>query len=247
MYAINFKAGINMKENEREIEINWTSYIGLLDCIEVPFITDEKLNNRYWYTTVQKVRGGISGPTILEGNPHLTYQDRGIYQIQISPPGKEPTGYLGKSNAVGSQTNQSGIGYRLTQHVIKLTNIPDRGQYISALRIRFPQLTDLEIHKVFQSSTFDSYRELRRFLSTEKQPLYRKERRFYEFYQETQDLEEYDEMINFFRKYVKVRFSFMKGASDKDVAEAERIAFRIYKKEHEGLIPGLNAIDVSNH
>lgn len=59
-----------MKENEREIEINWTSYIGLLDCIEVPFITDEKLNNRYWYTTVQKVRGLIPGLNAIDVSNH---------------------------------------------------------------------------------------------------------------------------------------------------------------------------------
>ena len=224
----------------------WTNPISILEVINNEFIVNPERNNRHWRTQVGGACGGIQGPILKAGNAYLSYSDVGLYHLQLTLPQQQKLNYIGMSSASAGQENQGGIPFRCTKHITKLLALPDRGDYIIAMRSAFPGVPDTELHTLFQSQMFNNMFELRNFLSDPSGlPYYNVEPAFYNVYlNHHKNLCEHDEAQKFLGSNLKVRFFKMNHSSSLSIQKAEAAAIGLFKQIH-GAIPELNCIDES--
>ena len=224
----------------------WTNPISILEVINNGFIVNPERNNRHWRTQVGGTFGGIQGAILKEDNAYLSYNDLGLYHLQLTLPQQQKLNYIGMSSASEGQENQGGIPFRLTKHVTKLLGLPDRGDYIIAMRSAFPGVPDTELHTLFQSQMFNNMFELRNFLSDPSGlPYYNVEPSFYNVYlNHSKNLCEYDAAQKFLGSNLKVRFFKINHSSSLSIKKAEAAAIGLFIKIH-GALPELNVIDES--
>ncbi|MDB9934644.1 hypothetical protein OAD53_02935 [Gammaproteobacteria bacterium] len=151
------------------------------------------------------------------------------------------------SAASAGQKNQCGIPFRLTKHVTKLLGLPDRGDYVIAIRKAYPGVPDAELHTIFQAQMFKNMAGFRDFLSDPLSglPYYKVEPRFFEVYcNNRKDLCEHDAAQKFLGSHIQVRFFKMNGSPHLTIQKAEAAAIGLFKQIH-GAIPELNSIDES--
>ena len=226
-------------------EIMWSNFYNILEVIDNGFIVNPERKNRHWNTQVGETFGGIQGAILKEDNAYLSYNDVGLYHLQLTLPQQQKLNYIGMSSASEGQENQGGIPYRITKHITKLLALPDRGDYIIAMRSAFPGVPDTELHTLFQSQMFNNMFELRNFLSDPSGlPYYNVEPSFYGVYlSHSKNLCEYDAAQKFLGSNLKVRF-FKMNSSSLSIKKAEAAAIGLFIKIH-GALPELNVIDES--
>ena len=224
----------------------WSNFYNILEVIDNGFIVNPERNNRHWRTQVGGTFGGIQGAILKEDNAYLSYNDLGLYHLQLTLPQQQKLNYIGMSSASAGQENQGGIPFRLTKHVTKLLGLPDRGDYIIAMRSAFPGVPDTELHTLFQSQMFNNMFELRNFLSDPSGlPYYNVEPSFYNVYlNHSKNLCEYDAAQKFLGSNLKVRFFKINHSSSLSIKKAEAAAIGLFIKIH-GALPELNVIDES--
>ena len=177
----------------------------------------------------------------------MSYSDVGLYHLQLTLPQHKKLNYIGMSAARDGQKNQGGIPFRLTKHITKLLSLPDRGDYIVAMRKAYPGVPDAELHKIFQEQMFKNMEEFRYFLSDPLTglPYYKVEPGFFEVYcNNRQDLCEHDTAQKFLGSNVQVRFFKMNHSSNLSIQKAEAAAIGLFKQVH-GALPELNCQDES--
>lgn len=225
----------------------WSNFYNILEVIDNGFIVNPERNNRHWKTQVGEIFGGVQGATLKAENPHLSSHDLGLYHLQLNIPQQQQLNYIGMSSASAGQENQSGIKYRLTKHLTKMLGLPDRSDYIMAMRQAYPGVSDAELHNIFQKHVFTDMKGFRAFLSDPLNglPYYKVEPKFYEVYcNNRKDLCEHDAAQKFLGSHVQVRFFKMNGSPHLTIQKAEAAAIGLFKQIH-GAIPELNSIDES--
>ncbi|MDA9140515.1 hypothetical protein N9O22_00970 [Gammaproteobacteria bacterium] len=229
------------EDDNRSIKPTWSKWIPILDVMEIGHLTNPVRSNRTWFTTLGNVTGGIQGPVFREGNGKLSFDENGIYNLRIST-SKGTVDYIGMSAGLGKHS----ISSRLSKHLIALLNLPDRHEYISSLREKYPDLNDLARQEIFQNQQFENYRAFRSFFSSENgESFYAKKFKFYNIFLKYPDLHEYESSLRFLKAFVEVRFFKMPGASRSAIKKCEASALGIYKYINEGRLPALNTIDES--
>lgn len=224
----------------------WSNFYNILEVIDNGFIVNPERKNRYWSTKVGETFGGITGAILKAGNEYLSYSDLGLYHLLLTLPQQQKLNYIGMSSAAAGQKNQGGIPFRLTKHITKLLSLPDRGDYINAMRRAFPGVPDTELHTLFQSQVFNNMFELRNFLSDPNgRPYYKVEPKFYDVYcNNREDLCEHHAAQKFLSSHVQVRFFKMNHSSNLSIQKAEAAAIGLFK-QIQGALPELNSEDES--
>jgi len=227
---------------EKNTKLKWSKWIPILDCMKVGHLTNPMRNNNTWYTTIDGISGGVQGPILLDGNQNLFHGDIGIYHLKISVPGNKMIWYIGKSSSTGDHS----IHFRISKHIIALLNLPDRSEYISSLRSKFPHISDSERQSIFQQQRFETYEEFRKYLSSASgESYYRTKPKFYDVFCKYPMLLEHESINEFLEKYVVVRFYKMPGKSSIKIKKAEAAAISIQKFLHSRNSISLNTIDES--
>lgn len=225
----------------------WTEFFNILEVIDNGFIVNPERKNRFWKTTVGDTFGGVQGAVLKANNPYLSSYDIGLYHLQLNIPQQLQLNYIGLSSASGGQENQRGIIFRLTKHITKLLGLPDRSDYIIAMRQAYPGVPDAELHNIFQKHLFKDMKGFRNFLSDPLSglPYYKVEPKFYDVYcKNRQNLCEHEGAQKFLGSHVQVRFLKMNNSNNLAIQKAEAAAIGLFIKIH-GALPELNSIDES--